>query len=386
MKKYRRIIKYANMLLKHYLLLPVALWKYRERNVWLVSERGDDARDNGYHFYRYLREKHPELEAYYVITRDSVDRPKVETLGNVVQHGSLKHYMLLAAAEYKISTHINGYTPHAVFYGKYGKLFPWKGRRIFLQHGVIKDDLTGLYKERTDVDIFICGAKPEYDYVAANFHYTEEVKYTGLARYDALHDFKTKEQILLMPTWRMYLGNCTEQQLAQSDYVTKWNAVLQDSHLLDALKQSGKTLVFYPHYEVQKKFLHLFKAEDTSLVVADFDHYDVQQLLKESQLLVTDYSSVFFDFAYMNKPSVYYQFDEEQFFAGHYKRGYFNYRVMGFGEVLTDHDALIDTIISYLESNCQMRKEYAKRIEGFFPLHDTNNCERIFEEIQKLEK
>ena len=386
MAKLIRIFTYAYILLKYYVLFPYALWKYRGREIWLVSERGTDARDNGYHFYRYLREEHPEIEAYYVIAADSADRKKVETLGNVVLHGTLRHYLLFIAAKEKISTHINGYTPHIAFYKKCGKLLPWKGNRIFLQHGVIKDDLTELYREKTAVDIFVCGAKPEYDYVSANFHYTDEVKYTGLARYDALYDIKTKDQILLMPTWRMYLGNCTEQQLAQSDYVTKWNAVLQDSHLLDALKQSGKTLVFYPHYEVQKKFLHLFKSEDTSIVVADFDHYDVQQLLKESQLLVTDYSSVFFDFAYMNKPSVYYQFDEEQFFAGHYKRGYFDYRVMGFGEVLTDHDALIDTIISYLESNCQMRKEYAKRIEGFFPLHDTNNCERIFAEIQKLKK
>ena len=39
--------------------------KYRE--LWLVCERGNDARDNGYWFYRYLKEKHPEINARYVI-------------------------------------------------------------------------------------------------------------------------------------------------------------------------------------------------------------------------------------------------------------------------------------------------------------------------------
>ena len=38
--------------------------KYRE--LWLVCERGNDARDNGYWFYRYLKEKHPEINARYV--------------------------------------------------------------------------------------------------------------------------------------------------------------------------------------------------------------------------------------------------------------------------------------------------------------------------------
>ena len=384
MKKAIRVLGYLWELVKYYALFPVAFWKYRGREIWLVSERGTDARDNGYHFYKYLREKHPEIEVYYVITADSADRPKVEALGNVVLQGSLQHYLLFIAAGYKISTHINGYTPYLYFYYRFRRLLLRKGKDIFLQHGVIMHNLVGLYREKTDVDIFICGAKMEYDYISANFHYTDEVKYTGLARYDALHDIKTKSQILIMPTWRIYLESCAEQNLVKSDYVTKWNAVLRDARLLDALKRSGKTLVFYPHYEVQKKYLHLFSSSDPSVVIADFDHYDVQQLLKESQLLVTDYSSVFFDFAYMKKPCVYYQFDEEQFFAGHYRRGYFDYRDMGFGEVLTEHDALVDAIIGYLESGCQMKEEYAQRIEGFFPLHDTRNCERIFKEIQKL--
>lgn len=32
----------------------------RFRHVWLVSERGREARDNGYHYFAYLRRAHPE--------------------------------------------------------------------------------------------------------------------------------------------------------------------------------------------------------------------------------------------------------------------------------------------------------------------------------------
>ena len=53
--------------------------KYRE--LWLVCERGNDARDNGYWFYRYLKEEHPEINARYVIETDSADRAKIEALG-----------------------------------------------------------------------------------------------------------------------------------------------------------------------------------------------------------------------------------------------------------------------------------------------------------------
>lgn len=48
--------------------------------------------------------------------------------------------------------------------------------------------------------------------------------------------------------------------------------------------------------------------------------------------MVTDYSSVAFDFAYMKKSLVYAQFDREAFFEGQtYDEGYFNYETDGFG-------------------------------------------------------
>ena len=51
------------------------------RNLWLVAERGNDARDNGYRFYEYLRTMHPEVNAHYVITTDSADEMKIAALG-----------------------------------------------------------------------------------------------------------------------------------------------------------------------------------------------------------------------------------------------------------------------------------------------------------------
>lgn len=52
---------------------------------------------------------------------------------------------------------------------------------------------------------------------------------------------------------------------------------------------------------------------------------DVQALLKSAAFLVTDYSSIAFDFAYMYKPMVYFQFDQERFREGQYPSGYFRY-------------------------------------------------------------
>jgi CDP-glycerol glycerophosphotransferase (TagB/SpsB family) len=100
-------------------------------------------------------------------------------------------------------------------------------------------------------------------------------------------------------------------------------------------------------------------------------------------MLISDYSSVQFDFAYMEKPQVYYQFDEAEVFTKHYGRGYFDYRDTGFGEVVTTEEELLKVVEEYLKNNCSLKPFYRNRIAGFFPLHDTHNCERIFDEITR---
>ena len=85
-------------------------------HIWLVMERGFDARDNAYWFFRYLREKQPQINAYYVIDKESPDRPKVAALGSTVAWRSLRHYLMYLAADYLISTHVQPCAPDLMAY------------------------------------------------------------------------------------------------------------------------------------------------------------------------------------------------------------------------------------------------------------------------------
>ena len=388
-KRIKGAVEYAYLLAKHLLLTPVARLLYGKKHVWIICERGTDARDNGYHFFRYVREKHPKQQAYYIIDRQSADYPKVAALGNVVQRGSIKHWLLFLGAEMRISTHINGYVPGKHWrYSNFTSHRKGKAQTVFLQHGITKDNIEGLYKKNTAITLFICGAKPEYDYILSKFGYSEtEVKYTGFARFDELNDFQIKRQILIMPTWRSWFSThfdgVTQQNVENSTFLKKWAALIQSKRLRELTQKYNVSFVFYPHYEVQP-YIHLFGQTDECVTIADFAHYDVQQLLKESMLLITDFSSVFFDFAYMQKPVLYYQFDEEEYREHHYAQGYFDYRRDGFGEVVTEEADLLVLLEQYLKNSCRLKPEYQQRIQGFFPLHDKKNCERIYQEIKNL--
>lgn len=383
-KKMYKLVQYTFEYLKYMVLYPIAVIKYKRHKIYLISERGDEARDNAYHLFVYYRTHHPELEVYYAIRKGSPDREKIEKYGNIVDYKSLKHYLLFIASSYKISTHIMGFSTNRLFYFFYKNRIPMRGKTIFLQHGITQNDLPSLYQESTDLSLFVCGAKPEFDYVSKHFHYVNgEVQYTGLARYDALSNAVTKRQILIMPTWRLFLKNKSKTEVSDSEYVKAWNELLCDSKLVNKLEEKEIELIFYPHYEMQKN-IDLFKSVSKNVKIASFTHYDVQTLLKESALLITDFSSVFFDFAYMGKPTVYYQFDEQEFMNNHYSKGYFDYHKMGFGEVCTSCNQVISLISDYINNDFKITSNFAKRIDQFFVMRDTNNCKRIYNAIRKL--
>ena len=99
--------------------------------------------------------------------------------------------------------------------------------------------------------------------------------------------------------------------------------------------------------------------------------------------MVTDYSSAVFDFAYLRKPVVYFQFDADEFFSGGhvYTKGYFDYSRDGFGEVETTLRGLEERLLSYARSGFAMAPAYRARADRFFAFDDRGSCERLYERL-----
>ncbi len=354
-----------------------------KKELWLISERGFEARDNGYFFFRYIVEKHPEINVKFIISKKSPDIRKFSSVKEqIVDYGSFSHYLYLWRAKYLISTHIMGYAPIIDFMMSLDRrigMFP-SSKRVFLQHGIIKDNIPGLYGNQIKLDLFCCGGMPEYEYVHDNFnHPNGVVKYTGLCRYDNLIDIHTKKQILVMPTWRMYIN---KSRFEESDYYKNFTSLLMSERLHKILNQHNYELIFYPHFEIQPLIGSFNKLDLPSNVkIAGFE-YDVQQLLIESKVLITDHSSVFFDMAYMRKPIIFYLFDEEKFFSSHYHRGYFSHTDIG--DKFDNIEDVLNCLELTIENDCKMKEEHLNYVNSFFQYHDKHNCERVFDAIKEL--
>ena len=354
------------------------------RNFWLVCEDKNEARDNGYHFFKWVRENRPKQKIAYAINKKSPDYQKVKGLGKIISYGTLSHWFWYIVADKNISSQKGGKPNPAVCYLFEVVLKLRKNNRVFLQHGVTINKGEWLFYENTRFWRFITAGKQEHEYLLENFHYPKErVKLLGFSRFDALHGLKSdKELILVMPTWRNWLGREGKDNKAldfeHTEYCQKWNEFLQSEKLDKLLKEYGKKLWFYPHRNMQK-FLSYFKTDCENIQIVDWEQVDIQDALKRASLMIIDYSSVFFDFSYMRKPVLFYQFDEKEFREKQYAQGYFDYHDTVLGEWSGDLDSLLQALERRLENGLELLSE--ETLKSFFPYYDKENSKRIYDEI-----
>ncbi|WP_030917769.1 bifunctional glycosyltransferase/CDP-glycerol:glycerophosphate glycerophosphotransferase [Streptomyces sp. NRRL B-24720] len=378
--------------LLYWLMYP----KLHGKDIWIIGEREDTAQDNSYHLFKWIRENEPKRRVYYAINGDAPDREKIDHLGRVVDRLSWKYraYLLHATRlinAYDLEAYLGfpGLSKRAFLRG-YGDLLRYK--RVFLQHGVVYNDVVqSIHAQVTNVDMVLTTGRSERAYYAEHCGYGyDRVAATGLPRYDALTPVPGPRKILVMPTWRRDIvapsynkAAKPEIPFAASEYYRFFSALLRDERLLKALQHYGVELEFMPHYEIRPYLKH-FRIDHPSITVSSTGR-DVQLAMRECSMLVTDYSSVFFDVAYMGKPIVYTNFDDEAFYSKHYKRGYFDLARDGFGPACGRVDQAVDEIIASITRDFQVEPQYRRRAEEFFVLRDTNNCERAFDVIDSMD-
>ncbi len=360
-------------------MLNIFINKQKYKNLWVISERGRDARDNGYALFKYIRQNHPEINVKFIITKKSSDYLKVKQIGDVIEHGSREHYFALLNAKVLISTHLLGYTPdmYAFRHLLKFKIYKQNNKIVFLQHGISKDKIN-IYGR---LDLIVSGAKKEYDFFKDFLiSYKENIKYTGFPRYDTLNNIDSKI-ILLMPTWRVWLRNCND--FKKTNYYNTYQSLLNNKELIELLNKENYRLIFYPHIGIQP-YIDNFYSKSDRIIIATFEEYDVQELLNSSSILITDYSSVFFDFAYLKKPIVYYQFDKSEYRKKQFEEGYFIYERDGFGPVVSDENKVVDFLSHCIDNNLKLDEKFLNKINKFFVYNDKNNCKRVFNEIIKI--
>lgn len=380
----------------HRLLARLPAYKEQFRHAWLFLDRDTQADDNAEHLYRYVRKHHPAVNAWFLLREDSHDWPRLKAEGfRLLPFGSLLHRLALLNADHVISSHADPYVAQYLPEAHYGDMLNFEF--TFLQHGVITNDLSGWLNHRP-IRRLITSAQAERDSIVSSdsaYRYTSrEVKLLGLPRHDALlkqrHQHSSPSRIVIMPTWRHSLmgeplGYTNQRErnpnFVKSGFFKVWHRLLTDERLGELARASGHELVFFPHANLQP-YLEEFASPQVTLL-GHHDIASIQELFLETAVLITDYSSVAFEVAYLEKPILYYQFDADEVYrGGHFiQPGYFDYHRHGFGPVCSDQESLLRQLAALLQTDAKPAWPYAERMRDFFAFRDGRCCERVYREI-----
>lgn len=356
---------------------------YKKKDIWIVGERPYKAQDTGYHFFKYMRENHPERNVYYVIEKDSPELPNVAPLGNILYFKSKKHILYSLVATRIIGSHHPDYL-YPIRTSRYKKAV--KGIKVFLQHGVMgtKNMVANYGKNAFSfyTDAFLVSSDFERNMIIKDFGYNpKEVHVTGLSRFDSLltDDIKKKRQILIIPTWRDWLSN--EDAFMESEYFSRYRDLVNSPVLHSIAKNNNLEIVFclHPNMQVYTKYF-----KDAPVKVISQGEVEVQQLLKESALMITDYSSVAFDFSFLYKPIIYYQFDRDLFIGKNPSHLDLDRDLPG--DIVTELDELLNRLNFYAENDLKMLDEYKLRANKFIKYRDGHSSERIYNVVKRLKK
>jgi len=351
--------------------------------------------DNSAIIFEYMLKNRPDVESYWVIRKDCFTEKatprNLPDKKHVVFKDSLKANVLALNADVYVYSH-----------GRYDITDYKKSDNpscinVMLDHGFTA--LKKMITDKSSSGMKAHAALPDLDLIAASsageaeIHSNEwgvpknKIVITGLARHDRLYHLGNKilpsgKNILYMPTWREW--NSRKISLSKSDFFDQLRKFLIDSDLGEYLNKNGIRLQFYVHMWM-REFFDEFKDNFSARNIDILDqNTDLQKILLESSLLITDYSSVCWDFLFLDKPVLFFQFDLDKYL--YHTGSYIDMRNDLFGPVAYTTEEAISWIRYFTETGFS-KGPFANKMESgknfAFAYRDGKNCERLAKAISE---
>lgn len=350
-------------------------------------DRPESGDDNANALFKYASGINDNNIKYFALMRDDKKFNEISKIGKMLKYKSLKHKFIYLFADKLISSHPYQTVINPFYGGSKGRHKLYSGLITldiyFVQHGVTLGNISGwLSKFDKNLSLISTVSDKEHDsFLVEGYNYDESIVQTlGFPRFDYLKD-NNQRQILIIPSWRKYLRGNREVFL-KSSYYKNLTDLLNNEKIHKLAQENGYSIKFKAHPELtryidnenKEKYLDLIDVPEQVCLSTDESY---QKLFEESSLMITDYSSVFFDFGYLKKPIIYYQPKSKY----HYESSYFDIQRDGFGDLISTEEELVKKIEYHLNTDCVNEDKYNKRIEEFFKYNDKDNCKRVYEWI-----
>lgn len=352
----------------------------KNKDIWIFgSLYGNAFNDNSRYFYLYILKEHPEIKAIWLYKKSEI-KMEIDAYGGISYHiWSIKgiYYSLIAKFAF---TSYGIYDINPVFSSRLKRIELWHGinlKNINPKRNPIMNLIHSFFLNKPDN--FISTSKNANEKLNDLFKINpKKILITGYPRNDCLFDssykltekllkiISNKKVILYLPTWRTknadlfykYGFNPDEIQ----NYLVKENMVL-------IVKAHHMTNQF--DFNIKYPNIVFLKSTDIS---------DIYPLLRETDILITDYSSVYFDYLLLNKPIIFTPFDifelNKDYFA-------YDYNKTTPGEKISNWNKLVPTL-KRISKKDVFKEKRLKCLNYFHKFNKPGFCKRLYDSVLKL--
>lgn len=217
-----------------------------------------------------------------------------------------------------------------------------------------------------------------------NYNWKDEMFIkAGLPRWDKLPTRKTdNKKILIFFTWRRTFGDNTID-INEFEYIKKQKEFFASDRIKKLKSQYGVSFCMGYHHALLDQCEGDLYGLIASNVVEFVSNDQISRAIAESAMLLTDFSSVFADFYFQNKPVVFYRLDEnDQALDDGEKEDFaaIAAQTPKIYNVVNDENAVFDRLEHYIKQDFQMDAGEKEKAAAFFYTRN-NVCAQVMEEI-----
>lgn len=377
---------------KLFLLLFKTIFKFvgffpkKKYLMMFESFHGRQYSDSPRAIYEYMLQNYPEYELIWSIDRRS---KKLFDSNNIpyIQRFTFKWFITMPRARFWINNvRLPQWMPRSsgTIYVQTWHGTPLKKLGLDIEEVHMPDITTGVYRqniisESKNWSYLVSPNKYSSEIFRSAFGFTGEIIESGYPRNDILYNVEVnkvneirkrleiplgKKVILYAPTWR------DDNFFGAGQYKFTYQFELNKMR-----ERFGDEFVLLTrmHYLVAENFDFAAYGD----FVKDVSSYpDISELYLVSDMLITDYSSVFFDFANLKRPIIFYMYDLKDY-RDRLRGFYFDIESDAPGPIVENQDQLFEAI-DYASNNVHVpSKAFSNFYNHFCYLEDGNSTKRL---------
>lgn len=323
--------------------------------------------------------------AYFIVTRDYpfFDRIPEKYRKNIIYKYSFKHYLYFFKSRSFIGTEA---VAHSIDLKTFNilplvKIADKRKNYVFLQHGVmymvsLDSESRNMFKRKALKGKYrvVVSSKAEAEhFTTLGGHLPEDMYISGLPKFDRNTHNENADKIVIMPTWRPWEINIARGDFTQTPYFKMLMKIYES--VPQKLKDK---VIILPHPLIVSELSKLPERVSEKIVLNA--RYD--DVLKDTAVLITDYSSIAYDAFYRGARVVFY-WEEKDYCMSQYGPstklmlneenvyGDFTYKQEELGELIERN---------YYNPQTEQHRERYSRLVNFL---DGKNTERLIEFLKK---